>query len=117
MKSNPRSRFARDKECQDPAAWAAAGQNRGMTRTETLYWRTHAGSRAWACADSGLPAHYRRILGAMHGPTSSEQLRKMLGESSEKQLAAWLDELYTLGFVRTAAAYGPAGAAFGLRAA
>jgi hypothetical protein len=75
-----------------------------MTRKETLYWRTYAGLRAWMCADSGLPQHYRRILGAMHCPVTVEVLRKALGACPARQLAAWLDELDTLGFIQTGAA-------------
>lgn len=75
-----------------------------MTRSETLYWRTHAGLRAWICADSGLPPHYRRILGAMHCPVTLHVLRTAVGPCSARQLAAWLDELDTLGFIQTGAA-------------
>jgi hypothetical protein len=84
-----------------------------MARKEALYWRTHAGLRAWACADSGLPAHYRRILAALHGPATVEHLMKAIGCASESELQAWLDELDTLGFVQT----GRAAAAYYLRAA
>jgi hypothetical protein len=89
-----------------------AAESRLMTRIETLYWRTHAGLQAWICADSGLPPHYRRILGAMQCPVTVEALRRALGACSTRQLAAWLDELETLGFIETgsaaAACYGKA---------
>ena len=84
-----------------------------MTGKETLYWRTHAGLRAWSAHDSGLPAHDRRILGAMHGPAPVEVLRQAMSGCAERELCAWLDELDTLGFIQTgraAAAYYPAAA-------
>jgi predicted hotdog family 3-hydroxylacyl-ACP dehydratase len=71
-----------------------------MTRAEKLYWRTQAGCTAWACADSGLPAHYRRILGAMQAPTGIEALAKAVGVHGA-DLLAWLEQLDTLGFVQT----------------
>ena len=83
-----------------------------MKRREAIYWRTHAGLRAWACADSGLPAHYRRVLGAIHAPTNVAAIGAAVSASSERELLGWLDELDTLGFIQT----GPAAAAY-LRAA
>jgi hypothetical protein len=77
---------------------------------EKLYWRTHAGFCAWSAPDSGLPGHYRRILGVLHSPLPVKVLRRRLGGYSERELCAWLDELDTLGFVQTgraAAAYYP----------
>jgi hypothetical protein len=71
-----------------------------MTRAEKLYWRTQAGFTAWTCADSGLPAHYRRILGAMQAPTGIEPLAKAVGVHGA-DLLAWLEQLETLGFVQT----------------
>ena len=81
-----------------------------MTAEEPIYWRTHAGFEAWACADSGLPAHYREILAAMAGPTSVERLKAAIPHA---RLAVWLGELHTLGFVQT----GPAAAAYYRKAA
>ena len=78
-----------------------------MPEKETLYWRTHARLRAWTNRGSGLPHHYRRILGALEAPTTVEVLKQMSG-CSAPELARWLEELHTLGFVETeraAAAY------------
>jgi hypothetical protein len=88
-------------------------QNAGVNRKETIYWRTHAGSRAWACAASGLPAHYRRILGAIHAPSAVASIHHAVKPCSESQLLSWLDELDTLGFIQT----GRAAAAYYLEAA
>lgn len=75
-----------------------------MSRRQTLYWRTHAGLRAWASADSGLPAHYRAILASLQAPTAVEELSRALSAGSEKELRASLAELETLGFIQTARA-------------
>ena len=83
------------------------------TRTEAVYWLTHAGLFALRCADSGLPAHYRMILGAIQGPSDVSAIRAAAGGFDERDLFAWLDELDTLGFVQTAAA----AAAYYLKAA
>lgn len=75
--------------------------------TQAVYWLTDAGLRALRCSDSGLPHHYRRILSAIHGPSEVAAIRAAVGCDGHT-LAAWLDELDTLGFVqtaRTAAAY------------
>jgi hypothetical protein len=84
-----------------------------MTRKEAIYWRTHAGLRAWACTDSGLPAHYRMLLGAIHGPNDVAAIRSAVSGCSDRELLAWLDELDTLGFIQT----GRAAAAYYLKAA
>jgi len=79
-----------------------------MKSRQAIYWRTHAGLRVWACADSGLPAHYRKVLGAIHAPTSVAAIRAAVGASSDRELFGWLEELDTLGFIQTgraAAAY------------
>jgi hypothetical protein len=73
-----------------------------MTKKQAIYWRTEAGLRAWACSASGLPRHYRTILGIIEGPTPVESIRAGIREHSEKDLFAWLDELDTLGFIETA---------------
>lgn len=72
-----------------------------MTREEPIYWRTPAGLRAWTCAGSGLPQHYRSILGAIDGPSTVAAIHKAMSACPEKQLVAWLEELDTLGFVQT----------------
>jgi len=54
-----------------------------------------------------MPAHYRRILAAIDGPREVTAIRTAVG-CDQRSLAAWLDELDTLGFVQTshaAAAY------------
>ena len=66
--------------------------------TEAVYWLTDVGLRARG--DAGLPAHYRRILAAMHGPSGVAAIRAAVGCDAHA-LAAWLDELDTLGFVQT----------------
>ena len=68
--------------------------------TQAVYWLTDTGQRARTCVDSGLPAHYRRILAAIHGPSEVAAIRAAAG-CDELSLAAWLDELHTLGFVHT----------------
>jgi len=69
--------------------------------TEAVYWLTDAGQRALTCGDSGLPVHYRRILAAIHGPSEVAVIGAAAGGRDERRLAAWLDELETLGFVQT----------------
>ena len=69
--------------------------------TEAVYWLTDIGLRALASRDSGLPPHYRRILAAIHGPSEVTAIRAAVGCDAHA-LATWLDELDTLGFVRTA---------------
>ena len=80
--------------------------------TQAVYWLTDAGRRARSCSDSGLPQHYRRVLAAIHGPSEVTAIRAAVG-CDEAALAAWLDQLETLGFVQTS----PAAAACYLKAA
>jgi len=80
--------------------------------TQAVYWLTDAGQRARSCGDSGLPQHYRRVLAAIHGPSEVTAIRAAVG-CDGPILAAWLDELDTLGFVQTS----PAAAACYLEAA
>jgi hypothetical protein len=80
---------------------------------EAVYWLTDAGQRALTCGDSGLPVHYRRILAAIQGPSEVAAIGAAAGGCDERRLAAWLDELATLGFVQTA----HAAAAYYLKAA
>ena len=82
------------------------------------------GILAWLCGlvclalteerlgELGLPRHYRRVLAAMHGPSEVAAIRAAVG-CDARSLAAWLDELDTLGFVQTA----HAAAAYYLKAA
>ena len=69
--------------------------------SEAVYWLTDAGVRAVGSSDSGLPRHYRRILAAIHGPSDVSAIRAAVG-CDGPILAAWLDQLDTLGFVQTA---------------
>jgi hypothetical protein len=64
-----------------------------------LIWRTKSGQRAWECADSGLPKGYRRILDLAAAPVSVAKVVETLGEFPAKQVADWVDELETLGFI------------------
>lgn len=68
--------------------------------TEAVYWLTDVGLRARVCGSAELPAHYRRILAAIHGPSEVAAIRAAVGCDGQT-LAAWLDELDTLGFVQT----------------
>lgn len=80
--------------------------------TQAVYWLTDVGQRARASDGAGMPAHYRRILAAIDGPREVAAIRAAVG-CDERSLAAWLDELDTLGFVQTA----HAAAAYYLKAA
>jgi hypothetical protein len=79
----------------------------GIRTTQAVYWLTDVGLRARASGGAGMPAHYRRILAAIDGPREVTAIRAAVG-CDQRSLAAWLDELDTLGFVQTsraAAAY------------
>lgn len=80
--------------------------------TQAVYWLTDAGRRARASGGAGVPDHYRRILAAIDGPREVAAIRAAVG-CDARSLAAWLDELDTLGFVQTARA----AAAYYLKAA
>jgi hypothetical protein len=60
---------------------------------------TEAGSRAWNSPRSGLPAHYRQILGLIRSKTNADEIHLAMPAHSRQQLEYWLDELDTLGFV------------------
>ena len=78
-----------------------------MLKIEAIYYRTEAGVKAWACADSGLPKHYRQILGQICGPTDIESIRAAIGSGySDVEIFTWLDELDTLGFIETDRSFG-----------
>jgi len=79
----------------------------GIRTTQPVYWLTDVGLRSRASGGAGMPAHYRRILAAIDGPREVTAIRAAVG-CDARSLAAWLDELDTLGFVQTshaAAAY------------
>lgn len=69
-----------------------------LIKTERVYRRTEAGSRALESQES-VPAWYRRMLGLMQtGATHSDVIRGGMCPHSSKQVFDWLDELETLGF-------------------
>lgn len=72
-----------------------------MATSDRIYRRTAAGAKAWESLTSGLPVPYRRILGALQTEAHSEMLRSALRGYSERQLADWLAELDTLGFIQS----------------
>jgi hypothetical protein len=63
------------------------------------YVLTEAGSRAWESPRSGLPAHYRQILGLIRSSNTADEIHLGMPAHSRQQLDCWLDELDTLGFV------------------
>jgi hypothetical protein len=64
-----------------------------------MYSRTAQGHRAWESAASGLPAHYRRIIGLIGAEASAEKIYAGMQAYAIRQVQDWLDELETLGFV------------------
>lgn len=70
-------------------------------RAERVYWRTQTGFKAWESPNSGLPSHYRHILGLIRSGTHVDAIRNDMQEYSDKEVLGWLDELDTLGFVET----------------
>ena len=64
-----------------------------------IYLLTEAGSRAWQSPRSGLPAHYRQILGLIQSETDADEIHVGMQSHSRRQINDWLDELDTLGFV------------------
>jgi len=72
-----------------------------MLFAERIYRRTLAGQRAWQSPHSGLPAHYRRILGMVLDETHPDSLRAVLRCYTARQLFDWLDELDTLGLLES----------------
>ncbi len=67
-----------------------------MRRTFVL---TKAGSEARASRRSGLPPHYRQILGLIRSVIAAEQIYLALRSHSRQEVDGWLDELDTLGFI------------------
>jgi hypothetical protein len=58
-----------------------------------------AGQRAWESPNSGLPAHYRRIISLIAAKTSCEDIFKEMACHPTRQVQNWLDELQTLCFI------------------
>lgn len=82
------------------------------------YVRTAAGERAWKSPASGLPVHYRQIIGLVAAKTSREEIFKKMACHSTRQVQSWLDELQTLGFIEPKGEKGRAsGAASATKAA
>jgi hypothetical protein len=67
-----------------------------MRRTYVL---TKAGSKARTSRKSGLPAHYRQILGLIRSAIDAAEIHLAMQAHSPQQVDGWLDELDTLGFV------------------
>jgi hypothetical protein len=67
-----------------------------MQRTCVL---TKAGSKARTSRRSGLPDHYRQILGLIRSAISADVVHLALQPHSAQQVDGWLDELDTLGFI------------------
>lgn len=67
-----------------------------MPRTYVL---TKAGAKAWASRRSGLPAHYRQILGMIRSAIHADEIHLAMPSHPRSQVDNWLDELDTLGFI------------------
>jgi hypothetical protein len=67
-----------------------------MRRTYVL---TKAGSKARTSRRSGLPAHYRQILGLIRSAINADEIHPAMRPHSPQQVDGWLDELDTLGFI------------------
>jgi hypothetical protein len=67
-----------------------------MRRTYVL---TKAGSKARTSRRSGLPAHYRQILGLIQSAINADEIHLAMRPHSPQQVDGWLDELDTLGFI------------------
>jgi hypothetical protein len=63
------------------------------------YVLTQAGARAWASRGSGLPAHYRQILGMVRSAIQADAIHVAMQSHPPSQVDDWLDELDTLGFI------------------
>ena len=64
-----------------------------------MYSRTAQGQRAWESATSGLPAHYRRIIGLIGAQSPADKVFAGMQAYALRQVQDWLDELETLGFI------------------
>ena len=70
-----------------------------MGRNKT-YVVTKAGSKARVSRRSGLPAHYRQILGLIRPTKPVDEIHlAMCSIYAREQVESWLDELDTLGFI------------------
>lgn len=74
----------------------------GVATYERIYRCTETGREAWANEHSGLPEPYRRILGVIQGDTRAEVVFAALHEHPAHRVLAWLDEIETLRFVKSA---------------
>ena len=70
-----------------------------MRKRDRVYRRTDSGRKALGNDKSGLPPTYRKILGLIDQPTDSHEVIRIMLESSEEQILAWLDELESLCYV------------------
>jgi hypothetical protein len=69
----------------------------GRNRTYVL---TKAGAKARVSRRSGLPAHYRQILGLIRPAVDADEIHAaMEARYPREQVESWLDELDTLGFI------------------
>lgn len=71
-----------------------------MPSRDRVYRRTETGYRAWASEKSGLPVAYRRILGIAESATQLQVICAQMAPYEDHQVAQWIDELETLGFVQ-----------------
>jgi len=60
---------------------------------------TKAGSNARASNRSGLPSHYRQILGLIRSAIGENEIHVAMRSYPRQQIDCWLDELDTLGFI------------------
>lgn len=68
---------------------------------DRIYRRTMAGVRACESPASGLSLPFRRILSLLEGDTHFSVVQTGMGTLRAEQLAYWLDQLQTLGFVES----------------
>lgn len=68
---------------------------------ERVYQRTKIGFAAWADSKSGLSLPFRRILSLIEDDTHFAVIRAGMGACRDDQLAGWLDQLETLGFIQS----------------
>ena len=66
---------------------------------EKLNRFTDTGLKAWTSKDSGLPMHYRQILGVVRNPALVAEICDGARNYPRKEVLRWLDELDTLGFL------------------
>jgi hypothetical protein len=68
---------------------------------ERVYQRTKVGLAASTDGKSGLSLPFRRILSLIEGHTHFSVIRASMGACRDDQLAGWLDQLETLGFIQS----------------